>query len=75
MLIPHQPNEGEKIYYKLKDKLSKKYREDYYVVINPKKKDFFVGKTSVVAMKKARNKYPKGTLFLAQIGAIAGLMK
>lgn len=75
MLLPHQPSLGEKIYYKLKDKLTKKYRKDYYVVINPKKEDYFIGKTSVEAIKKARTKYPRGKLFLAQIGRIAGLMK
>lgn len=75
MLIPHQPSKGEEIYYILKDKLEKKYSKDNYVVINPETKDYFVGKTSVEAMKKAREKYHKGKLFLAQIGRIAGLMK
>jgi len=75
MLIPHQPSKAEKIYYKLKDKLQKKYSRNHYVVINPETKDYFVGKTSVEAMKKARNKYQTGPLFIAQIGRIAGLMK
>ena len=75
MLIPHQPSKGEKIYYTLKDKLEKKYSKDNYVVINPETKDYFVGKTSLEAMKKAREKYHKGSLFLAQIGRISGLMK
>ena len=75
MLIPHHPSEGEKIYYSLKDKLAKKYSQNDYVVINPKTRDFFVGKTSVEAMKKAREKFRKGKLFLAQVGRISGLMK
>jgi len=75
MLLPHQPTIGEKIYYSLKDKLEKKYSRDHYVVINPETKDYFVGKTSVEAMKKARDKFHKGPLFLAQIGRISGLMK
>ena len=75
MLIPYQPSKAEKIYYKLKDKLEKKYSKDNYVVINPDTKDYFVGKTSVEAMKKARNKFHKGPLFMAQIGRISGLMK
>ncbi|OGG17256.1 hypothetical protein A3D78_03105 [Candidatus Gottesmanbacteria bacterium RIFCSPHIGHO2_02_FULL_39_14] len=75
MLIPHQSSKAEKIYYKLKDKLEKKYSKDNYVVINPDTKDYFVGKTSVEAMKKARNKFHKGPLFMAQIGRISGLMK
>lgn len=75
MLIPHQPSKSEKIYYLLKDELEKKYSKDNYVVINPRTKDYFVGKTSVEAMKKAREKYQTGKLFLAQIGRMAGLMK
>ena len=75
MLIPNEPSRGEKIYFKLKDKLEKKYSKDHYVVIHPETKDYFVGKTSVEAMKKAREKYHKGRLFLAQIGRVAGLMK
>lgn len=75
MLIPHQASQAEKVYYKLKDKLEKRYSKDHYVVINPDTKDFFVGETSVEAMKKARNKFHKGSLFLAQIGRISGLMK
>lgn len=75
MLLPHHPSKGEKIYLILKDKLEKKYSKDDYVVINPDTKEYFVAETSVVAMKKARKKYPKGSLFLAQIGRMAGLMK
>ena len=75
MLIPHQPSKAEKIYYKLKDKLEKRYSKDNYVVINPETEDYFIGKTSVEAMKKARDKYRKGALFLAQVGRISGLMK
>ena len=75
MLIPHIPNKGEKIYYLLKDRLEKKYSKEYYVVINPDTEDYFVGRTSVEAIKKAREKFHSGKLFLAQIGRLAGLMK
>ncbi len=75
MLIPHQPSKGEEIYYIIKDKLEKKYNKNDYVVINPKTRDYFVGNTSIEAMKKAREKFPKGYLFLAQIGRMSGMMK
>ncbi|MBI4067047.1 hypothetical protein HY407_01585 [Candidatus Gottesmanbacteria bacterium] len=75
MLRIYEPSEAEKIYYKLKDKLEKKYHPNDYVVINPRTKAYFVAETSVEAMKKARKRYPKGELFLAQIGRIAGFMK
>lgn len=75
MLKLYQPSEAEKIYYAIKDTLVKKYKPDYHVVIHPKTEQYFVDKSSVSAMKKARSKYPKGKLFLAQVGRIAGLMK
>lgn len=75
MLKIYQPSEAEKKYYKLREKLERQYASDDYVVINPKTEEYFIGKTSVEAMKKAREKCPKGKLFLAQIGRIAGLMK
>ncbi|KKQ43004.1 MAG: hypothetical protein US60_C0009G0007 [Microgenomates group bacterium GW2011_GWC1_37_8] len=75
MLKLHEPSEGEKKYYLLKNMLEKKYEPNDYVVINPKTNKYFVGKTSIEAMKKARSKYPKGKLFMAQVGRISGLLK
>ncbi len=75
MLTPSVPSEGEKAYITLQPELEKKYESDDYVVVDPKSRDYFVGETSVEAMKKARAKYPKGGLFLAQVGRLAGLMK
>ena len=68
MLKLHEPNKAEKIYYILKAELEKKYNPDDFVVINPNTEKYFVAKTAVGAMKKARTKYPKGKLFLAQVG-------
>ena len=68
MLKLYKPTEGEKKYYQLKDQLEKKYDPNDYVVINPKTGKYFIGKTAVEAMKKSRKKYPKGKLFLAQVG-------
>lgn len=75
MLTPSVPSEGEKAYITLQPELEKKYEPEDYVVIDPKSGDYFVGETSVEVMKKARAKYPKGDLFLAQVGRLAGLMK
>ena len=68
MLKSYEPSEGEKKYYQLNSLLDKKYEPSDYVVINPKTNKYFVGKTAVEAMKKARKEYPKGHLFLAQVG-------
>ncbi len=75
MLKVHEPTSAEQLYFSLQPKLADKYDPDEYVVINPKTRKYFVGKTSVQAMKKARTYYPKGKLFLAQVGRVAGLMK
>ena len=68
MLISYVPTKGEQKYFKLKSQLEKKYEANDYVVINPNTEKYFVGKTAVEAMKKARKKYPRGKLFLAQVG-------
>jgi len=75
MLTQRTPSEGERRYITLQPELEKKHDPDDYVVVEPKSGEYFVGDTSVEAMKKARTKYPKGDLFLAQVGRLAGLMK
>lgn len=75
MLKIYEPSEAEKTYYTLKPKLEKKYDPNDYVVIDPKTGKYFVGKTSLAAMKKARKMYSRGRLFLAQVGRMSGLMK
>ena len=75
MLKSYQPSDAEEVYFQLRGKLAGKYNPEDYVVINPKTKDFFLAQNSVEAMKKARAKYPKGKLFLAQVGRMSGLMK
>lgn len=63
---------GEKIYYKIKPDLEKKYNPDYYVTIEVKSGKYFVGKTSVEAMNKAEKKFPNKIFFLAQVGRLTG---
>lgn len=75
MLKLYDPSPGEQTYFRLKPELEKKFKPDDYVVINPKTSDYVVAKTSVEAMKLARNKYPRGHLFLAQVGRMAGFLK
>ncbi len=75
MLKSAAVNLGEKLYRKLRPKLAEKYDPETYVVINPKSGEYVTAETSVEAMKKARAAYPKGKLFIAQVGRIAGLLK
>lgn len=75
MLKQSKQDAGVKIYYTLQPELEKKFNPEDYVVIDPKTKAYYVGNTSVEAMKKARKVHPKGRLFLAQVGRMAGLMK
>ncbi|MBI1869488.1 hypothetical protein HYS11_00780 [Candidatus Gottesmanbacteria bacterium] len=75
MLKIYESSEAEKKYIELKPELKKKYQPDDYVVINPRTGKYFVDRSSVGAVKKARKQYPTGKLFLAQVGRMAGFMK
>ncbi|OGK25133.1 hypothetical protein A3A46_02325 [Candidatus Roizmanbacteria bacterium RIFCSPLOWO2_01_FULL_37_13] len=65
---------GEKIYYKIKPELEKKYDLGYYVTIEVDTGKFFVGKTSIEALHKAKKAFPRKQFFLAQVGRVAGLL-
>lgn len=75
MMIPAIHDDALEVYYRIQGQLEKKFAPDDYVVIHPQSGKYFIAKTSVDAMKKARSVYPKGKLFLAQIGRVAGFMK
>lgn len=66
---------GKEIYYRLKPSLKKKYKPSYYVGIEVESGDYFVGKNTLEALKKAKKQYPQKQFFLAQIGRIAGVLK
>jgi hypothetical protein len=65
---------GEKIYFKIKSELEKKYHPSYYVTIEVNSGKYFVGKTSIEAMDKAKKKFPHEQFFLARVGRLADLM-
>ena len=66
---------GKELYYKLKPDLEKKYGLSDYISFEVQSGDYFVGKTPIQSLQKAKEKYPNKEFFLAQIGNIAGTMK
>lgn len=66
---------GKELYYGVKPELKKKYPDEDYVSFEVESGDYFVGKTSIEALKKAKKKYHDKQFFLAQVGSIAGIMK
>lgn len=66
---------GKEIYYRLKPSLKKKYKPSDYVSIEVESGDYFVGKSTLEALKKAKKEYPRKQFFIAQVGRIAGILK
>lgn len=65
---------GEKIYFKIKSELEKKYNLGDYVTIEVKTGKYFIGKTSIDAYNKAHKIFPKEIFFLANVGSLTGKM-
>ncbi len=65
-------DKGEKIYYRIKPLIEKKYDPSYYVTIEVKTGKYFVGKTPIEAFHKAKKEFPEKQFFLAQVGRLAG---
>ncbi|OGG22541.1 hypothetical protein A3D03_00155 [Candidatus Gottesmanbacteria bacterium RIFCSPHIGHO2_02_FULL_40_13] len=68
-------NKAKGIYYRLKNKLVKKYPADTYVCIEPETGDYFLGKSAIEVMQKSEKKYPSKHFFVAQLGRMSGLLK
>lgn len=66
---------GRELYYKLRPNLEKKYGLGDYVSFDVQSGDYFVGRTPIQSLHKAKKKYPNREFFLAQVGNIAGVMK
>ncbi len=66
---------GKELYYRLKPQLEKKYSKGDYVSFEVESGKYFVGKTSIEALHKAKRKYPHKQFYLAQVGSIAGILK
>lgn len=62
-------------YYQIKSELKEKYSPGDVVLIEPESGDYFVGRTTIEAYKKAKRKYPKKTFFSAQIERLAFQLK
>ncbi len=65
--------EGRKIYFKIKPQLVKKFDPGYYVTIESNSGKYFVGKTSIEAMNKAKKHFPRRQFFMARVGRVADL--
>ena len=63
---------AEDQFLNLKYTLESKY-PNYYVVINPYTKEYFVGLTLGAAMREAKNRFPDQLFFGFQIGAETAL--
>lgn len=68
-------DKGKDWYYRLRPELEKNYNEEDYVAFEVESGDYFVGKTGIQTLRKARRKYPDKQFFLAQVGSVTGLLK
>lgn len=66
---------GREIYYRIKPELNKKYEPGYYVTIEVNSGKFFVGRTSIEAMDKAKKHFPRRQFFMANIGRLPSMLK
>lgn len=67
----HEVSErGEHIYEKLREKLEAKYMGEV-VAIEVESGDYFIGKTGVEAVRKAKDKYPNKIFRILRIGSPA----
>jgi len=66
---------GREIYYKIKPELKKKFDPGFYVTIEANSGKYFVGKTSIEAMDKARKYFPRRQFYMAQVGSATANMK
>ena len=64
--------EGKKRYEEIALKLRQEYPGNFYVAIEPKTGEYFVGNDSLKVLKEARRKYPRKTFFGAHVGYLAG---
>ena len=59
---------GEAIYVKLRPKMLPHYKGEF-IVIDPESGEYWIDKSLLSALKKAKEKYPKNTFYSAKIGA------
>lgn len=66
---------GKNIFYKIKNRLEKKYQPGYFVTIEVNSGKYFVGKNPTEAINKAKKSFPRKQFFLSQVGRVAGMLK
>ncbi|MBI3384668.1 hypothetical protein HY030_00560 [Candidatus Gottesmanbacteria bacterium] len=66
---------GKNIYYKIRPQLKKKYEPGNYITVEIKSGKFFVGKSPLEAIDKAKRQFPHSQFFMAQVGRAAGILK
>jgi len=66
---------GKDIFYRIKSRLEKKYKPGQFVTIEVQSGKFFVGKTPIEALHKAKRVFPEKQFFLTQVGRLAGTLK
>ena len=66
---------GKDIYHRIKQSLKKKYKPGNFVTIEVNSGKFFVGKSPIEAVNKAKKQFPRKQFFLAQVGKAAGILK
>jgi len=66
---------GREIYYRIKPQLDKQYKPGYYVTIEANSGKFFVGRTPIEAMDKAKKSFPRRQFYMANIGRLPSMFK
>jgi len=65
---------GERIYYKIKPELEKKFDPGFYVTIEVSSGKYFVGKTAIESIFKAKKAFPHKQFFTATVGRLYSYM-
>lgn len=66
---------AKEIYYRIRERVGKRYPAESYICIEPKTGDYFIGKSAIEVMQKSEKKYPSKHFFVAQLGRMSGLLK
>lgn len=65
---------GERVYYKIKPELEKKFDLGFYVTIEVDTGRYFVGRTLLESAHKAKKEFPRKQFFSARVGRLADYM-
>lgn len=65
---------GEMIYYKIKPELEKRFDPGLYVTIDVDTERYFIGRTLLESVHKAKKEFPRKQFFSARVGRLADYM-